>query len=272
MIPIEDNHNDILGKAQRGLGFFNQQLAVAAGVSEEDLAAVLNGTVNEPVIRRLAGPLRLRADALFENARKTWRPATVELDGLRQFNTSYGDMTVNAYLVWHPRTRQAVVFDTGAHTGKLRKFAAEQGLSIKLILITHTHGDHVADLERLKSETGAPAFVCRLEAMDEAESFDAGRVFAVDGLTIATRQTTGHSKGGITYVVNGLDRPVAVVGDAMFAGSMGGGMVSYADALRNNREQILTLPDNTILCCGHGPMTTVAEEKRHNPFFPEFDN
>jgi hydroxyacylglutathione hydrolase len=49
---------------------------------------------------------------------------------------------------------------------------------------------------------------------------------------------------------------------------MGGGSVSYTDALRNNREKILTLPDDTILCPGHGPLTTVGEEKIHNPFFP----
>ena len=47
-------------------------------------------------------------------------------------------------------------------------------------------------------------------------------------------------------------------------------MVSYEDALRNNREKIMTLPDDTVLCPGHGPMTTVGEEKSHNPFFPEF--
>jgi hydroxyacylglutathione hydrolase len=84
---------------------------------------------------------------------------------------------------------------------------------------------------------------------------------------VETRLTCGHTSGGITYVVHGLEFPVAVVGDAMFAGSMGGGMVSYRDALRTNREQILTLPDDTILCCGHGPLTTVGEEKLHNPFF-----
>src|SRR5439155_1351332 len=57
------------------------------------------------------------------------------------------------------------------------------------------------------------------------------------------------------------------VGDSLFAGSMGGGNVSYDDALRNNLEKILTLRDETIICPGHGPMTTVGEEKQHNPFF-----
>jgi len=60
-----------------------------------------------------------------------------------------------------------------------------------------------------------------------------------------------------------------VVGDSMFAASMGGGMVSYKDALENNIQKILTLPDDTILCPGHGPLTTVGEEKVNNPFFPQ---
>ena len=89
-------------------------------------------------------------------------------------------------------------------------------------------------------------------------------------LEIETRLTPGHSVGGITYVVSGLGRPVAVVGDAIFAGSMGGGGISYSDALSNNRKRIFTLADDTILCPGHGPLTTVGEEKRHNPFYPEF--
>ena len=67
-----------------------------------------------------------------------------------------------------------------------------------------------------------------------------------------------------------MQRPIAVVGDSLFAGSMGGGVVSFADALENNREKILTLPDDTILCPGHGPMSSIAEEKAYNPFFPEF--
>ena len=71
----------------------------------------------------------------------------------------------------------------------------------------------------------------------------------------------------MTYVVTGLAQPIAIVGDSLFAGSMGGGNVSYDDALRNNLEKILTLPDETIICPGHGPMTTVGEEKQHNPFF-----
>jgi glyoxylase-like metal-dependent hydrolase (beta-lactamase superfamily II) len=148
-------------------------------------------------------------------------------------------------------------------------FAHNTGLSVKLILLTHTHDDHVSDLTRLKKATGAQAFVCHREEIEGAEPFAAGRAFQVGGLKIETRETSGHSAGGITYVIAGLAKPVAVAGDSIFAGSMGGGVVSYLDALANNRNQILTLPNETVLCPGHGPMTTVGEEKLHNPFFPE---
>jgi len=147
------------------------------------------------------------------------------------------------------------------------KEAREKGLSPAVILLTHTHPDHIEDLAKLKAATGANAWVCELEAIDGAESFKAGKAFSVGGLTIETRQTSGHSRGGITYFISGLAKPIAVVGDSIFASSMGGGMVSYDDAVRNNRQQILTLPDETIICPGHGPLTTVGEEKMNNPFF-----
>jgi glyoxylase-like metal-dependent hydrolase (beta-lactamase superfamily II) len=63
---------------------------------------------------------------------------------------------------------------------------------------------------------------------------------------------------------------IAVVGDAIFAGSMGGGMISYKDALRTNRDKIMTLPEDVILCPGHGPISTIQQERENNPFFPEY--
>jgi glyoxylase-like metal-dependent hydrolase (beta-lactamase superfamily II) len=175
-------------------------------------------------------------------------------------------MTVNAYLVWEPGTREAVAFDTGADCGPMLQ-RIEENLSVKLILLTHSHPDHVADLRRLKKATGAPVYISELEEDEGAEAIAEGKRFRVGSLNIEARLTSGHSPGGMTYVVTGLSRPVAIVGDSLFAGSMGGGNVSYDDALRNNREKILTLSDETVICPGHGPMTTVGEEKAHNPFF-----
>jgi glyoxylase-like metal-dependent hydrolase (beta-lactamase superfamily II) len=116
-------------------------------------------------------------------------------------------------------------------------------------------------------DTRAPVYLSERESAPIAQPIPEGKTFSLGKLSIESRLTWGHSKGGMTYVVDGLKRPVAVVGDSLFAGSMGGGAVSYNDALKNNLEKILTLPDGTILCPGHGPMTTVGEEKEHNAFF-----
>jgi glyoxylase-like metal-dependent hydrolase (beta-lactamase superfamily II) len=149
-------------------------------------------------------------------------------------------------------------------------FAKANGLQIKLILLTHIHTDHILKLAELKAATGAPAKVSAIDPTPGAEPFSLPQNFNVGGLSIEARLTSGHAAGGITYVITGLERPVAIVGDALFAGSMGGGLVSFADALANNRKQIFSLPDNTVVCAGHGPLTTVGEEKKHNPFYPEF--
>ncbi len=266
-IPLEDQHLDIIGKARRGLGLSDEILLARAGLTAADLARLESGDPDAPALAKIAPVLGLGPVALAAAARKAWRPEPLALDGLAQFNTVFEDMTVNAYLVWDPASRDAVVFDTGADVTGLLEFAAARGLAIRLVLLTHTHEDHVADLPRLLDRTGAPAWVHASEPIDGAAPFEAGRSFTVGALRVETRLTSGHSPGGVTYPVHGLARPLAIVGDSVFAGSMGGGKVSYADALANNQRHILTLPDETILAPGHGPLTTVGEEKRHNPFF-----
>lgn len=271
MIPLEDNFTDVIGKAQRGLKLSDEDLANRAGVSVAELKEAKSGQVNEAVLRKLARALNLGGDALVVLARKEWYPKSPgNVPGFAAFNTTYEDYTVNAYLVWDPKTSQGAAFDTGADSSGMLDRAATLGLKVQLILLTHTHPDHIADLAKLKKATGAKAFVSKLEGFNDAETFDAGKQFKVGNLVINTRQTSGHARGGITYVVEGLQQRLAIVGDAIFPSSMGGGLISYDEALRTNCEQIFTLPDDTIICPGHGPLTTVGEEKRHNPFFPQF--
>lgn len=268
MISLEDNVGDIIGKAQRGLGISDSELAKKAGVDLQTIRNLREGDVDEQAMLRVAPVLGLAAGPLCELAKGEWRPERIdERDGFAQFNTRYHDMTVNAYLVWDPASRVAAAFDTGADCSEMVRFANRHKLNVQLILLTHAHPDHVADLPRLREETGADVFVPAREHVSGAEAIDEGKHFHLGNLEIDTRLTWGHSQGGITYVVTGLARPIAIVGDSLFAGSMGGGNVSYHDALRNNLEKILTLPDETIICPGHGPMTTVGEEKAHNPFF-----
>ena len=267
-IPLEDNVSDIIGKAQRGLGISDSRLAERSGVSAEKIRKLREGIFERDAVERVAPLLNLDAAALQKLADGQWNPEAVEeIDGVAQFNTVYGDITVNAYLAWDPASREAVAFDTGADCrGMLERIAAES-LTVKLILLTHAHPDHVADLTRLRKETGAPVYISEREAADGAEAIAEGKRFRISSLEIEARLTWGHSPGGMTFVVTGLARPVAIVGDSLFAGSMGGGNVSYDEAVRNNREKILTLPDETIVCPGHGPLTTVGKEKKDNPFF-----
>ena len=266
--PLEDNFTDIIAKAQRGLSLSNEALAIRSGASVLEIENLKRGRLDESALRRVAHALGLRAEALWALAESRYKPALVEEpEGLACFNSVFDDMTVNSFLVWDPSTKEAAFFDTGADGQPMLDFAAHHELKVKQIFITHIHTDHVFDLDRLMEKTGAQAWVCEKEPLAGAESFAAGRTFYIGSLTVETRLTSGHAAGGVTYFIQGLSKPVAVVGDSMFAGSMGGGMVSYADALRNNREQVLTLPDTSIICSGHGPLTTVGEQKHANPFF-----
>lgn len=267
-IPLEDTSADIIGKAQRGLQISDTQLAERAGIAVEKVRALREGDCDEEDIIKVAPLLQLDAESLTNLAAGKWMPENIEpIAGLAQFNTAYGDMTVNAYLVWDQQTREAIAFDTGGDATEMIARTHTEDLSVMLILLTHAHPDHIADLPKLTAATGAPVFVSTLELLRDVQSLSEGREFKVGSLKIEARLTSGHSAGGITYIVTGLARPIAIVGDSLFAASMGGGAVSYADAIKNNREKILTLPDETIVCPGHGPLTTVGKEKRENPFF-----
>lgn len=269
-IPLEDTYADILSKARRGHDLEVEDLAASAGLTTIAANGVLGGAFEESGARAMAIVLGLHPDRLAAIGRAEYHPEEISLlDGFSQFNTPFDDMTVNSYLVWDPATKAAIAFDTGTDCDGLLRALETHGLHLDLILLTHSHGDHIYELDRLKEKTGAPAWIGEREPLKGAQSFPVGREFSAGALRVETRSTWGHSPGGVTYVIHGLPRTFAVVGDAIFAGSMGGGGVSYDAALKTNSENILTLPDETVLCPGHGPLTTVGEQKRVNPFFPQ---
>jgi len=271
-IPLEDFFEDVIGKTCRGLGIDDGTLSFITGVDEAKIVGLKNGEFDEQACRELCSTLSLDADALVAMAAKTWAPKPVDVSGLRQFHSIYGgDMGVNAYVAFDEATKSAAVFDTGADASELISTVAELGLKVEAVLITHTHHDHIIELDRVLTETGnPPCFVSDREPLPQAEGFAPGRTFQIGGLTISTRSTTGHSVGGVSYVIEGLSKPVVIVGDALFSSSMGGGVVSFPDALESNRRELFTLSDDCVVCPGHGPMSTIGEEKAHNPFYPEF--
>jgi glyoxylase-like metal-dependent hydrolase (beta-lactamase superfamily II) len=268
-IPLEDTYADILSKARRGLGLDLDTLSAKAGVPSALANQILSGSFDEPGVRALAAVLNLHPDRVAAIGRTDYRPAEIPLmDGLSQFNTPFEDMTVNAYLLWDPAARKAVAFDTGADCDDMLEAIDAHGLKLELILLTHSHGDHILELDRLRREPAQRRGSVKGTGR-RSPIVTVGKTFQVGALSIESRSTWGHSPGGVTYVVRGLPRTIAIVGDAIFAGSMGGGGVSYKDALKTNRESILSLPDETVLCPGHGPLTTVGEQKKVNPFFPD---
>jgi glyoxylase-like metal-dependent hydrolase (beta-lactamase superfamily II) len=241
---LEDHLGDIIRKARAMSDVSEAAAAQAAGLTPAELAALEeSGTA----AKDLSG----------------WRE-------LRVFATAAEGLTVNSYLVWDEVTREAAVFDTGVEARPVLDCIAAEGLALKHIFITHSHWDHVQALPQLRA-----AFPkVRLHTSNKNAPVDQrnkpSEIIHLGGLRVTYRETPGHAEDGVTYLVGNWqeDAPhVAFVGDAIFAGSMGNGNGQWALARQKVREQILTLPADTLLCPGHGPLTTVAEEQTHNPFF-----
>ncbi len=269
-IPLEDNFDDVINKAQRGLKLTDEELAKRAEVSVTDLAAVKDGKPLIAVIRRVARHLRLGPNALEELTNKSWYPKQPDFPrGFAMFNTRFGDLTVNSYLVWDPRVKLAAAFDTGTDCGAMLDTLHAEGLTLRYLFITHAHDDHIADLARLAGETKAEVWASEPEPFDEypaAKRFKENAHFHLGELAIKTLFTWGHSPGMTSFYITGLSWPTVICGDSIFSCSMGGSPTHFAEQFRNNQEKLLTLPRDTVFAPGHGPLTTLAQERQHNPF------
>ena len=271
-IPLEDTVADVIGKAQRGLGLSDAELAERSGIRELEAVKLVRG-VPFGEVQKLARALELGPRSLVALAEGTYYPkVTVPSPGFFAVNTMYGDITVNAYLVWDAETRLAAAFDTGADATQLVGELKRQKLTLQDVYLTHTHIDHVTELDRLIEKAGGSVgmHVNEAEPLGGAATFKPGVTFSLGRLHIESRDTSGHSPGGTTYHIHGLNAPLAIVGDALFAASAGGIRSDYRAALKRIRDNVLSAQDNTVLAPGHGPLTTVGQEKANNPFFPEF--
>lgn len=271
---LEDHLGDILAKARAMSGVSRADAARVAGLSEAELAELeASGRLSKkPDLSALATRLGLDV-AKLEAIASGWQPAAVDLPRWRQLRvlTSVDcGMAVNSYLVWDESSREAVLFDTGWSAREALGHIQAHGLVLRHLCITHGHRDHMAALGALV-EAFPDVHVHRGTgggATGPDRMVDLFRLGA--GQRVSARATPGHAADGVTYVVShwpGGAPEVAVVGDALFAGSMGRGNPSWALARRAVRERILSLPPETLICPGHGPLTTVAEERAHNPFF-----
>lgn len=271
---LEDHLGDIIRKARMMSSASASKAARAAGLSEAELAALEESgqVVKQPNFPALAKLIGLDAEKL-EGIAQGWQPAEKDLSRWREFRvftTTAEGMAVNCYLVWDKVSLEAALFDTGWEARPILDCIAENQLQLQHVFITHTHHDHIAALGALR-ETFPKARVhssARSAPVDQRNQ--PNEITHVGGLRVTYRETPGHAEDGVTYLIANWqnDAPdMAIVGDAIFAGSIGRGNQSWELAKQKVREQILSLPAETLLCPGHGPLTTVAEETTHNPFF-----
>lgn len=196
-----------------------------------------------------------------------------------------GPLQVNCYIVYDEKTREAIVIDPGDDARNILQLINDKGLKVKYLVNTHAHFDHVGANELLKKATGAELLIhegdskllratahqARMFGMTAPSSPQADRfvkhgdVIQAGPVSLKVLFTPGHSAGGISLYGDG----VVFTGDALFAGSigrtdlMGGNLTTLITAIK---EHLMTLPDETVVLSGHGPQSTIGEERRENPY------
>jgi hydroxyacylglutathione hydrolase len=198
-----------------------------------------------------------------------------------------GPLACNCTILGDEETREAIVIDPGDDVSRIHKRLTEQGLELKQILVTHGHIDHVGGALKLKRLTGAPIYLNendlpQLEMMDTQaewvgvappetappdEGLKDGQLVGLEHYPAQVLYTPGHTQGSIC--LHFVPLKLLVAGDTLFAGSIGrtdlpGG--NFDQIISSLRSRLLTLPDETKVLPGHGPATTIGEERVSNPF------
>jgi hydroxyacylglutathione hydrolase len=198
-----------------------------------------------------------------------------------------GPLRCNCSILGDETSLEAIVVDPGDDIPSILSVLDKHNLTVKQIVITHAHIDHIAGAQRLKRVTGAPILYNQndlplVEMMDTQadwlgiptpevpppdDSLDDGKRIAIIGLAGSILHTPGHTQGSVCLYLP--DQSLLLAGDTLFAGSVGrtdlpGGNARQLIASINNR--LLTLPDDVTVIPGHGPKTSIGEEKETNPF------
>ncbi|MDB6037735.1 MAG: Transcriptional regulator, family [Verrucomicrobiales bacterium] len=273
-MTLEDHLGDIIRKAREAANVNVDAAAQAGGLSADQLQQLEKSgeTAKQPDLARLGSLVQLNGQKLQAIA-KGWLPKPVELANwreVRQVTTEGEGYTVNAYLVWDEVNREAAIFDTGWDPAPILKIIDENQLQPKHLFITHSHDDHIAGLAKIRERFPKIRIHSGSKHAPPDQRNRANDFIHLGNLRITNRETPGHAEDGVTYIVGNFPEDasnIAIVGDCIFAGSMGRGFQSTDLLKQKVREQIFTLPADTIICPGHGPLTTVGEEKAHNPFF-----
>jgi len=195
-----------------------------------------------------------------------------------------GSFAANCYLVACDETREGVIIDPGAEAKHILSLVEKEKISVKHIINTHGHVDHVGANEEVRAGLGAPiliheadgemckkphaslaAFVGKVKLAEPDRLLKDGDMIKAGTLEFKVIETPGHTKGSVSLLVGG----VLFTGDTLFAGSIGrtdlpGG--SFDEIIRSIKEKLLVFPDETVVYPGHGPESTIGDEKKYNPF------
>ncbi|CAG1066127.1 Hydroxyacylglutathione hydrolase GloC [uncultured bacterium] len=198
-----------------------------------------------------------------------------------------GALEVNCYIVWDKDSGDGVIIDPGADAAEVEAAARERGVKVRCVLNTHGHFDHVGADAAIKAAFGAPVAIHPDDAPLMADAHEHGIFFGVStpkqpepdmllkdgqavefgGLRLRVIHTPGHTRGGICLYIE--DGKILFTGDTLFAGSVGrtdfeGG--SMDDLMASITRKLLPLGDEVRVLPGHGPESTIGEEKEINPF------
>ena len=182
-----------------------------------------------------------------------------------------GWLSTNCSVVGCEETREAAVIDPGMDSEReaepILDFIKQNSLHTKYIINTHGHPDHVAGNAIMKEATGAPILIheSNPEHVQADSKLHDGDTIQVGTIKLVVLHTPGHTKDGISLLGDNF----VFTGDALFAGSVGrtdflGG--SYEELIQSIKTKLLSLPDSFKVYSGHGPPTTIGDEKLHNPF------
>lgn len=199
-----------------------------------------------------------------------------------------GLLQENCYILGCERTRHAVVIDPGDNARAILRLVEQEHLKVAMVANTHAHLDHVMAVNTVCVATGAPFYLheadlpilrdvperarlwldSEIDPIREPDAYlEHGQILAFGDEQLEVRYTPGHAPGHVVFVHHASRQVFA--GDTLFAGSVGRYDLPYADRptlFRSIREQLFTLPDDTIVYPGHGESTTIGDERAANPF------